>query len=95
MTLIDQLAKAKALFKSFHERPAGRGELACLKQAAPEYALEVGRLYGIMYKTKETKEPYLHKFNVAKGARVFVSYDGTQIYIVGGGYGFTDRGFIG
>lgn len=88
------MTQAVRLFKDFHARNPRGTEIATIAQDAPENALLVGELYGIMYKTKETKEPYLHRFSRPK-AKLYVSADGKQIYIVGGKYKFTDRGFIG
>lgn len=87
--------KAILLFKSFHERMPKRGEIALIKQSEPEYALEVGEVYGIMYKVKETKEPYLHRFPSGARPKLFIAADGKQTYVLYGKYRFTNRGFVG
>ena len=88
------MSDASRRFKDFHGRSPKGTEVARVVQDAPEETLLVGDLYGIMYKVRGTREPYLHRFGRPKG-QVRVSADGKQIYIVGGNYRFTDRGFIG
>ena len=60
-------------------------------------AMAIGHCDAVMYETvREGKtEKYVHKFK--KGARpvLAVSSDGTQLYILGGEYVFTDRGIEG
>ena len=60
-------------------------------------AMAIGHCDAVMYETiREGKtEKYLHKFK--KGARpvLAVSSEGTQLYILGGKYVFTDRGIEG
>ena len=87
--------RATALFQSFHGRLPGKGEIVTIKQTEPEITLEVGQLYGVMYKVNGIEEPYLHKFTASSRPLLFVSADGKQIYVVKGKYRFTDRGFIG
>lgn len=89
------MADARTLFKAFHDREPTARELAILKQKAPEETLEVGTLYGLMYKVREERKPYLHMFGPSARPLVFVNGSGRQVYIVGGKYRFTDRGFIG
>ncbi len=88
------MSQAERLFRDFHGRNPRDNEIATVKQTTPEETLEVGELYGVMYKVKGTKEPYLHRFGSSR-PKLLVSADGKQIYIVGGKYKFTDRGFIG
>lgn len=88
------MSQAAKRFKDFHGRNPRGTEVARVVQDAPEDTLLVGEFYGIMYKVRGIREPYLHRFKAPKG-QVRVSADGRQIYIVGGNYRFTDRGFIG
>lgn len=85
--------KAWKLFKSFHNKDPRTGQLVRVAQEKPEEALEVGQFFGIAYIAGG--EIYFHKFNKRNRPLVFVSSDGKQIYILKGGYRFTDRGFIG
>lgn len=89
----EEFDKAFKLFKQFHARPAGKGKVVGIKMDRFEAALEVGQFYGIAYISEGKK--YFHKFNRNNRPLVFVSSDGRQIYILKGGYKFTDRGFIG
>lgn len=89
------MADAPTLFRAFHGRAPHDSEIPTIRQDAPEETLEVGSLYGIMYKVPGVNEPYLHKFNARKRPQLFVSGNGRQIYILNGVYRFTDRGFIG
>jgi hypothetical protein len=89
----DAWSKATRLFKSFHEKTPKKGQIVTLRQTGDIEALEVGQFYGIAYIAEGKK--YFHKFNANNRPRVFVSADGKQIYILRGGYRFTDRGFIG
>lgn len=81
------------LFKKFHHRAPKRGQIALLGME-PEEALLVGKFTRIAYCALDGKE-YIHTFNKRNRPHVFVSSDGRQIYILGGGYRFTERGFVG
>lgn len=87
------LSKAVRLFKSFHDKAPTQGKIVGIQQKEVVEALEVGQFYGIAYIADGKK--YFHKFNANNRPLVFVSSDGKQIYILKGGYRFTDRGFIG
>lgn len=80
-------------FRSFHEKPPQKGQIIGIQQKDVVEALEVGQFFGIAYIADGVK--YFHRFNKSNRPRVFVSSDGKQIYILRGGYRFTDRGFIG
>lgn len=58
--------------------------------------MEVGKLEGVMYETTRdgVREKYFHRF--AKNARplLVASFDGSQLYIVGGQYDFTEDGIV-
>jgi hypothetical protein len=88
-----QTQKAWKLFKSFHNKDPRNGQLVKIAMDKPDEALEVGKFYGIAYIAEG--EIYFHKFKKTDRPLVFVSSDGKQIYILKGGYRFTDRGFIG
>lgn len=88
-----QIEKAAKLYKDFHEKSAKSGKLVNIKMDKAMNALEVGQFYAILYIAGGKK--YLHKFNKRNRPLVFVSSDGKQIFILKGGYRFTDRGFIG
>lgn len=86
---------ARALFKSFHEREARPREIVIVKPAAADgaIALEVGTALTIGYRALGDGKAYYHEFEASK-PKLYVSADGKQIFLVGGSYTFTDRGFI-
>jgi len=91
----DKIARARALFKSFQKRDARANEIIAVGGlVVPAIALEVGTFQGIVYRSAGSGEEFLHDFGTQK-PKVYVRFDGGQMYIVGGAYRFTDRGFIG
>ena len=89
------IARAWKLFRAFHRRAPRRGELLELA-CVPVVALEVGAINRIDYESKS--EPGVARFHIfAKQSRpvLFVSFDGSQAYILAGGYRFTPRGLEG
>jgi len=56
----------------------------------------IGNLDGILYTTIRdgVKEKYIHKFKIKSRPLLISSYDGNQLYILKGGYNFTDRGIV-
>lgn len=90
-----EIDAARARFKSFHKREPREGELVSVqKPGVNPICLEVGELVGIAYKASGDGKRYYHDFGKRK-ARVFVTADGRQVFLIGGDYTFTDRGFIG
>lgn len=93
----DQIARAVALFKSFRHRDPRDGEIVKidgLKELT--VALELGPMVGIAYRAdRDGKEDkYYHEFERTL-PRVFVAWDGLQIFVVGGSFKYTDVGFVG
>lgn len=95
MTIEDDMARATRLFDSFHHRAPRKRELLLLPAQPPVVVLAVGPQTDISYRALGTGIDYCHQFQLAAGPSVYVSADGLQIYTLGGGYRFTDRGFIG
>jgi hypothetical protein len=91
--ITDAVRKSWKLFKSFHRKDPRNGQLIRVAMEKSDEALEVGQFFGIAYISGG--DIYFHKFNKRNRPLVFVSSDGRQIYILKGGYKFTDRGFIG
>jgi len=58
----------------------------------PEHSVvyELGSLTGVIYELNGEK--YLHQFGKASQPVLASSHDGTQLYILGGGYTVTERG---
>lgn len=89
-----QIERGMRLFGDF---TGHKGELFAVQQPAlPEVALVVGYLDGVMYTTvRDGKtERYLHQFEKQSRPLLLASDDGKQLFILGGGYDFTDRGIV-
>jgi len=59
-----------------------------------DVCFRVGECDGILYTTVRDgiKESYIHKFKKRSRPHLAVSFDGKQLFILGGGYRFTERG---
>jgi len=59
-------------------------------------AMAIGHLDAVMYSTVRDgkKEKYIHKFRKGSRPVLACSSDGKQLYILAGGYQFTDRGIV-
>jgi hypothetical protein len=59
-------------------------------------AIAIGHLDAVMYSTVRDgkKERYIHKFRKGSRPVLACSSDGKQLYILTGGYRFTDRGIV-
>ena len=88
------MSQAAKRFRDFHGRNPQGTEVAPVEQDQPEETLLVGELRAVQYKVKGEKMPFYHELE-RPFPQLRVSADGKQIYIVGGRYRFTDRGFIG
>jgi hypothetical protein len=89
----DEAAEAAtALFETFHKRPPGDDELREITLEGPIPALVVGELAAVVYRSG-IGELFTHEFE--SSPRLFVSYDGHQLFIVGGNYQFTAHGIEG
>lgn len=95
--LTTQEEDAKQLFFNFFGRDARPKDIVTVKQDEPECALVIGEVHAIQYKPRNNgdKLTSFHRFHKSNRPLLLVSSDGKQIYILKGGYRFTDRGFIG
>lgn len=59
-------------------------------------AFAIGQVDGILYTTVRDNEieSYIHKFKKSSRPLLASSFDGKQLYILGGGYTFTNRGIV-
>lgn len=64
-------------------------------QVAPVMLL-IGTLDGVLYTTRRDgkMESYIHEFKKQSQPLLASSHDGSQIYIIGGRYKFSDAGII-
>lgn len=83
------------LFREFHGREPDTDDIACVDMGGPETVLVIGELDGIIYRTEDSAEPYIHRFKKSDRPLLLCSSDGLQLYILKGGYEFTERGIIG
>lgn len=93
MSILDQ---ARALFRKFHGREPRKSDIKDI--ALTDTVVVIGTLDAVVYTPIGGDDTYIHEFGgkTAKGRPVLlVSHDGRQIYILAGGYRFTERGFIG
>lgn len=96
-SLEEQERLACQLFEDFQDRKP-RWDTEIVRVAGltvPTVGIEVGRFSGIGYRKLGDGKLYYHDFSKSNLPRIFVNADGKQIYIVGGSYKLTDRGFIG
>jgi hypothetical protein len=90
----DELTTAYKLFRAFHKRGARKGEIREL-QSQSTVALEVGEIIRIDYVDKGENVHRFHLFRKSNRPVLFVSSDGSQAYILAGGYRFNAKGFEG
>jgi hypothetical protein len=87
------LAQAKRLYKGFTGRsPRTLKQLAI--PALPATGLAIGRVFGIMYDVAATGERFQHEFKGKSRPLLVVADDGKQVFLIGGSYTFTQRGFV-
>lgn len=88
-----QLREAAKLYENFSGHDAE--VVASLdKPEMPDVLVAIGEIDGIMYSTVRdgVKEKYIHKFAVDARPLFAVSFDGSQLHMLGGAYDFTERG---
>ena len=96
MNVEDQRRQAIDLFEKFHGRlPRGDELVKVGGLAVPTVGLEVGHFVGIGYKSLGDGKDYFHEFSKLNRPLIYVNPDGRQIYILKGGYRFSERGFLG
>jgi hypothetical protein len=86
---------AQRLFRKFFGRDPEDDEIGDVATREPETCIVIGELDGIIYRIESSKEPMIHRFKKTSRPLLLVSSDGKQIYILKGGYRFTERGFVG
>lgn len=92
---MSRIGDAFRLFRSFHGRAPSKGELRFL-ECEEVVALEVGAITRIDYESKsEPGVARFHHFDRRNRPVLFMSSDGSQAYILAGGYRFTSRGLMG
>lgn len=61
-----------------------------------DVGFKIGEVDGILYSTIRDGNPekYIHRFKKKSRPLLAASFDGSQLYILGGGYTFTERGIV-
>jgi len=56
----------------------------------------IGKCDGVLYSTRRDgrNERYIHKFSGNSRPLLCASFDGTQLYLLGGAYDFTEEGIV-
>lgn len=89
------LRKAAKLFSDF----TGYNDPKVVKVRVParsKIMLLIGDVDGILYTTSRDGqiEKYIHRFKRKARPQLLASPDGTQLYLIGGSYDFTERGIV-
>jgi hypothetical protein len=93
----EQYNAARKLFEDFHERAPDikRSELVWVGGLlVPTIALEVGTLLSVGYKSVGDGVAYHHEFSRLNRPRLYSNASADQLYILGGGYRFSERGIL-
>lgn len=89
-----EVEKAADLYVRF------RGEepqyIEAVKLRVAPVMLLIGECDGLLYSTRRDgkNERYIHQFAAKSRPLLASSYDGKQLYLLGGAYNFTDAGII-
>lgn len=83
---------AGRLYEEFTGMPAD--EIVSAHLQIPDALTMIGAVRAIAYETvrEGMKEKYIHEFRARSRPILAVSPDGSQLFILGGNYQFTDRG---
>jgi hypothetical protein len=89
------LSHARKLYTDFSGNPANESVKITIPNP-PKVGICIGDIDGIMYTTERDGEiqKYIHTFKSADRPLFVVSPDGSQLFIVGGHYTFTERGIV-
>lgn len=87
----ERAAKLYADFTGHDAEPMQR-----VRVDVPSVALCVGECDGVLYTTVRDgqTEKYIHKFKAKSRPLLCVSPDGKVLFLIGGGFTFTERGIV-
>ena len=90
-----QLEQAMTLYENFSGHP-GEVVTTIEKPEYPDVALAIGTVDGLLYTTTRDgkRERYIHEFKKTSRPLFASSYDGKNLYMLGGAYDFTERGIV-
>lgn len=86
--------QAARLFTGFFERDPEDEEVAVVTVPDPQVCIIVGKVLKITYRATGKEFDLEHTFE-AENPLLAVSASGEQMFMIGGDYVFTERGFIG
>jgi len=92
-TAAPDVTRATALYRGF----TGKAPKVLKKinvPPLPETALAIGKVFVIMYSVDATGERFHHEFVGKARPLLIVAADGRQVFLSGGAYTFTNRGFV-
>lgn len=90
------IVRAQQMFRRFFKRDAEDDEIFDLGMKRPETVFVLGEVDSIIYRTENSKKPFIHRFTKSDRPFLLVSFDGRQIYMLKGAYRFIpERGFVG
>jgi len=87
------LAQAKRLYRGFTGKSPRTLKRTTIP-APPKVGLAIGKILGIIYSVDATNERFKHEFSSKARPTLIVGSDGKTVYLRGGAYTFTSRGFV-
>lgn len=93
-TIRKRIDKAINLFRRFRDEDPEYIDKHTLPQH--DVLMLIGTCDGVLYTTSRSgkTEKYIHKFSGNSRPLLASSWDGKQLYLVGGRYNFTDEGIV-
>jgi len=88
-------SRAVSLFRGYFNREPEKKEIVRLRMDQDGVGLVIGLVDNITYSPTGDADSYKHEFEQAGRPSLVVSFDGKEVYLIGGSFRFTDRGFIG
>ena len=88
-----ELEQAATLYEAFTDQAPGAVRKLDVPDM-PNAALAVGKVFGIMYSVDATGERFHHEFKPHAQPLLLVAPDGRNVYVHGGAFTFTSRGFV-
>lgn len=80
--------------KSIPIRAARSGDHFTPLRGSVKIGLAIGKVLGIIYSVDATNERFKHDFSSKARPTLIVASDGKSVYLRGGAYTFTNRGFV-
>lgn len=93
--LTDKIKRAKGLYTRFTGH-AAKNDVTTIDVPDNDVYTVIGRVDDIAYTTTRDgeREHYRHRFHPKSRPLITASHDGKEIRLLGGAYGFTDRGIV-